>query len=767
MKKIFTLMAFWLINSLILFCFIPAMAKADGFVVIKPDPYSDRWDYSNEESQQAFINYFNGVQKMIISIGLEEKNVNKAVWIFPVPSEPDKVAIDVVTDFPKLNGEDISKRGKAALKDARNLMQATQIYMIPNYLANNTYVGSSVIQGGNFIMGAVEVNPAQDVIVYEHLEKEGITSEILTARTVNGLNDYFKEKGLNIKSEAIPVLDNYIGKDYSFIASWLTQADLPSEESILKDNATITQETIQKDELQDSGAIKLTKEEIYSEIKGYIDNLESMPRKLEDEITILQYYYPDFPHIYSMYIAYLESHPEIKDILLTDIQSDPSIMDKEMRILQSLPADTVLTKEQAIAKIKYSFLTYKSQDNFSTIRGKIEKEFPEFPKAYNMHEQYRYLESHPEVLDEFVKEIQADPTAISEYVRPEDVRPDDAKDKLENDIASIATYPIKGENEDLSNEKGIYVTFPADKIYYPLAPTSVYGSNIIPITIRIMGFVPSKVFDDIKGYTTTKYYFDSYFGYSDELKVFFPENINEAKYTKIQINALSKLFTDDLWINPQTPAKVNLIFFIYQHIDIISIIIFVLACLLTGLLAGLIVFKELRNKPIKLALLGLFNCLSLLGVIVMLIFVGTKNKNASVESLLTTMKAKKYFWKRRIAVLLTIIAVLILIPAIIYLPEHISDIKNMVKYHRYSYLIEYATITVLLYLLPLIFLPTAFMLKKIKHEDQKLFDKLKSYGYSRWTFQLKDKIKIAYVPIFSVIFLIITWLLVGLVRLAI
>ena len=78
---------------------IPNSALADG-MIIRPDPYSDRWDYLGESNQQAFINYEDGLEKMILSIGMEETSGN-AVWIFPVPSEPNKVVIDVVTQFPK------------------------------------------------------------------------------------------------------------------------------------------------------------------------------------------------------------------------------------------------------------------------------------------------------------------------------------------------------------------------------------------------------------------------------------------------------------------------------------------------------------------------------------------------------------------------------------------------------------------------------------------------------------------------------------------
>jgi hypothetical protein len=47
---------------------IPESALADG-MIIRPDPYSDRWNYLGESNQQAFINYEDGLGKMILSIG--------------------------------------------------------------------------------------------------------------------------------------------------------------------------------------------------------------------------------------------------------------------------------------------------------------------------------------------------------------------------------------------------------------------------------------------------------------------------------------------------------------------------------------------------------------------------------------------------------------------------------------------------------------------------------------------------------------------------
>ncbi len=105
------LFSFIIISTLLIVSLaIPNLALADG-MIIRPDPYSDRWDYLGESNQQAFINYEGGLEKMILSIGMEETSGN-VVWIFPVPAEPNKVVIDVVTKFPRLSGEEISKKAK-------------------------------------------------------------------------------------------------------------------------------------------------------------------------------------------------------------------------------------------------------------------------------------------------------------------------------------------------------------------------------------------------------------------------------------------------------------------------------------------------------------------------------------------------------------------------------------------------------------------------------------------------------------------------------
>lgn len=221
-RKISSFLAFFLL--LIVFLLAPRSVFADG-MVIWHDPYSNRWDYSEERSQQAFINYEKGMEKMVLSIDLGQRG-NDAVWIFPVPADPNKVVIDVLKTLPRFTGEDISQKAKSNLEVIRPVLLATQIYTIPfvRLWSGGIYgipgAGEFNALVGSKGLGGVE----QDVIVYEHLEKEGITSEVITAKTVAGIYDYLRSKNLEIGSGSLPVLNNYIGKDFSFVVSWLSTA---------------------------------------------------------------------------------------------------------------------------------------------------------------------------------------------------------------------------------------------------------------------------------------------------------------------------------------------------------------------------------------------------------------------------------------------------------------------------------------------------------------------------------------------------------------
>jgi hypothetical protein len=626
MKKLFLLFAVVVIILLSVFAFSSKTVFADG-MMIESDPYSGRWDYSDESNQQAFINYENGLQKMIISVGFENENNNGAVWLFPVPSDPNKIAINIIKNLPQLTGEEISEKAKSNLDQASEYLQMSQIYTIPLIIFTKDMMSAasdSLALGGGFSLGWGE-NTEQDVEVFEHLEKEGISSEIITAKTANGLYEYFKSKGLKIEKDSIPVLNNYIGKDYSFIASWI---------SAPKKNISA------------------------QEIKNNLDE----------------------------YFSY--SNPNQK---------------------------------------------------FNELLNILEEKYLDFANLYSRSEKVDYLKSidGEVVMNELVNAIQNDPLIID------------------------SNY----------NQKGIFVTFPSKDIFFPLLPTSVYGSKVVPATIRIIGHVSPKVFQEIKSFTKVEYN-DGWFHVYDyknleeinDLKSFYSEILHDnknIKYTKIEINSPSKYFTQDLWIKDKAPIKTYYSSFIANYTVLIAIFLFIFCSVLAGIVAGMIVFKDLRKHPIKLGFIGLSNCLTIIGLIITVLIINTKNENPDTVELIKEIKQKGYYTKRRVVKILFLLLTPFLMAGLpfLLLPFVILEII-------YNNLSDVFWMT-FIYLLLISILIIGFMIVRIKNEDKYLFEQLKSAKYSTFSFHPKDKMKLIFIPVFSISFLIFSWLLIKFIELTV
>jgi len=544
-------------------------ALADG-MVIKPDPYSNRWDYSAEDSQKAYINYDNGLQKMILSIGLNSENNDGAVWLFPVPAEPNKVVIDVVSDIPYLGGEDISIKAKLGLSNSIKALQSSQIYPIPFVLNSTRYStskGSDIALTADSISNGAAV--AQDVAVYEHIDKKGIISEIITAKTAKGLYEYLISKNLKVDEGSIPVLENYIGKDYSFVVSWISKPTLSSQQN-------------------------------------------------------------------------------------------------------------------------------SSSSSLCGIRNVIEG--------------YRYCDD---------------------------------------------------QGDNYYNQRGVFVTFPTDDIYFPLLPTSVYGSKSVPATIKIIGHVTPEVFQDIKSYTKTSYYIDSQSDFSSSLKTFYNGKSENIKYTKIEIDAPSKSLTADLWIDRQAPLKTYYSSFISENIVLVTGLALMASSMLSSIAAGLFLFKLIRKDIRKLALIGLFNCFSILGLIVATLFVGTKPIGEDEAALIAEIKRKGYVWRRIAAVALFAIAAVTIVFGFLM----ISYGSEMMDLPFIEYMSNPMTAMSIIYLIPFIGIVLGNRFMQIKLKDKDMFIKLDELGYSNWSFRPKDPAKLLFVPMFSIVFLGISWLLIKLIEL--
>ena len=200
-KNIF--LFFFIVN----FLFSPLFIFADGGTIRRlPE---GTWDWVDQNSQEAFISYQNGIEKLIIGVDLQKES-SEVFWIIPVPVKPEEVKIDIVSSLPRFYGWEVTKKAAWTLGKPTSALPYPLIFPI-------VFVSLSGAGGG-----AGKGIEGGDVAVITHIEKAGMIVEVLTAKTDQALYGYLSEKGLKIERGAISVFNQYIGKEYSFVVSWIS-----------------------------------------------------------------------------------------------------------------------------------------------------------------------------------------------------------------------------------------------------------------------------------------------------------------------------------------------------------------------------------------------------------------------------------------------------------------------------------------------------------------------------------------------------------------
>jgi hypothetical protein len=179
-------------------CLIPS-SSSDGAAFAK---YQDAIELLAQGGQTAIVAYDKGYEKITVAININVKNAENVAWILPIPAEPENVTIEIA-DFPVLYGKDAVRQAREDIDYLMTGVSFTQIYPICYHILTFPVR-----------MAGVEV--------HERLEKEGIVTELVTAENSNALYQYLQEKGFTLQAGALPVIDNYIGKGYSFSVSWIS-----------------------------------------------------------------------------------------------------------------------------------------------------------------------------------------------------------------------------------------------------------------------------------------------------------------------------------------------------------------------------------------------------------------------------------------------------------------------------------------------------------------------------------------------------------------
>ncbi|MCK5177157.1 MAG: hypothetical protein KAQ92_05515, partial [Candidatus Aenigmarchaeota archaeon] len=428
------------------------------------------------DGQACAINYENGIENMILSVNVNDLQGEKAVWIFPVPAKPEDTKIDIIKEFPDFYGYDVESRAKKDISYNFALMKLSQIYTIffPS-------VGMSWYQK-NYIAMSASGPKSGEVQIHTSIEKNGLTTELVTAKNSNSLYDYLTDKEAGMPPEFISVLDEYIGKEYSFVISWISDV-----------------EEFKK-----------------SQPKAYIKDVLEEKNTIEEIKETLEYFI---------------NKTEIKETKRFQMALDN--INNELRSYE-LYTDPIIKKNETNTfkiKMKDSIVAY-------------------------------------------------------------------------NNMAFNYKYAIR-----------IYLSFPTDKIYFPLKTTSIYGDTKIPMLVYVTNYIEPEIYEEIEKDTQVTYFNDKKYDMPDELKSFFNGKIafEELEYTRIKINAPSNNLIDDLWMDDSVPTKLVLIENIENNMNILRFILFIICLCLASMISGMMVFGKDKPNKKNFALFGLYNFFSLMG----------------------------------------------------------------------------------------------------------------------------------------------------------
>jgi hypothetical protein len=196
-------------------------------------------------------------------------------------------------------------------------------------------------------------------------------------------------------------------------------------------------------------------------------------------------------------------------------------------------------------------------------------------------------------------------------------------------ISNVAEFLANSSQKDGFNSAvygmSVEVWFPTDLIYYPMRLTSVYGSTSIPIVLQIVDYVTPVAPDDSSTELQMDRYYclDRSYRVGEGLEWFFPEHersgqlndgvISDLEYTLVIVDVDADEMTHDLWFEKSASSETALGSFMVDHGWAALIPAFFGISMLASVLAGSLIYRGLRPRRGKFALLGLANGATIVG----------------------------------------------------------------------------------------------------------------------------------------------------------
>jgi len=156
---------------------------------------------------------------------------------------------------------------------------------------------------------------------------------------------------------------------------------------------------------------------------------------------------------------------------------------------------------------------------------------------------------------------------------------------------------------------GIVITFPSDVPFYPLIPTSIYGSKIVPLRLYVNGLWSVQALPEtLAAFTDVEHFVDGHITISTYPQVETVSGTELSEYTLVTVEAPSKYLTTDLRFHPAYLEQAAL-----ALPWAIGISVFLVCSVVASGLSSLLLGSREKRDVVKWSIWGLSNSLTLAG----------------------------------------------------------------------------------------------------------------------------------------------------------
>ena len=179
----------------------------------------------------------------------------------------------------------------------------------------------------------------------------------------------------------------------------------------------------------------------------------------------------------------------------------------------------------------------------------------------------------------------------------------------------LEKFPEYGTDKRISQERWpcLYVEFDTERAFYPLRPTGTYGAEVIPIFLRVIGYVRLEADSAFAEKFRVRHYKQETLPKGTPSQLANDMSATDLCYTSIEFRDLAEILTEDLWLTPIEVKGIEYAETVIsvmgnRYIYFIFTICFILAVsYVSAGLAGLVLFRKWSGY----AQLGLWNVLTI------------------------------------------------------------------------------------------------------------------------------------------------------------